>query len=66
MEKEPQGELRNIKPPISYGENTKGDNFEAWLLEMRKYLKLHSYYYNMDARIPSTIYTTWLPFRGIN
>jgi hypothetical protein len=32
-----QGELRNIKPPNFNGEHRKGEEAEAWLLEMKKY-----------------------------
>jgi hypothetical protein len=32
-----QGELRNIKPPTFNGEHRKGEEVEAWLLEMKKY-----------------------------
>jgi hypothetical protein len=32
-----QGELGKIKPPIFNGEHKKGEEVEAWLLEMKKY-----------------------------
>jgi hypothetical protein len=32
-----QGELRKIKPPTFDGENKRGEDFEAWLLGIRKY-----------------------------
>jgi hypothetical protein len=38
-----KGELRNIKPPNFNGEHGKGEEDEAWLLEMNKYFKLHDY-----------------------
>jgi len=38
-----QGDLRKLKPPSFDGEHRKGEDFEAWLLEMRKYFKLHDY-----------------------
>jgi hypothetical protein len=38
-----QGELRKIKAPSFDGENNKGEDAEAWFLEMRKYLQLDDY-----------------------
>jgi len=38
-----KGELRNIKPPNFNGEHEKGEENEAWLLEMNKYFKLRDY-----------------------
>jgi hypothetical protein len=35
-----QGELRKIKPPTFNGEHRKGEEVEAWLLEMKKYFQL--------------------------
>jgi hypothetical protein len=32
-----QGDLRKIKSPTFNGENRKGEEVEAWLLEMKKY-----------------------------
>jgi hypothetical protein len=32
-----QRELRKIKPPNFNGEHRKGEEVEAWLLEMKKY-----------------------------
>jgi hypothetical protein len=32
-----QGELRKIKPPTFNGEHKKGEETEAWPLEMKKY-----------------------------
>jgi hypothetical protein len=32
-----RGELRKIKPPTFNGELRKGEEVEAWLLEMKKY-----------------------------
>jgi hypothetical protein len=32
-----QGELKKIKPPNFNGEHRKGEEVEAWLLEMKKY-----------------------------
>ena len=46
-----QGELRKIKPCTFDGENKKGEDAEAWLLSMRKYLQLHNYSSNMEAKI---------------
>lgn len=31
-----QGELKKIKPPILKGDSEKGEDFETWLLGMRK------------------------------
>ena len=36
-------EFRKIKPPTFNGENKKGEEAEAWLLEMKKYFQLHDY-----------------------
>jgi hypothetical protein len=33
-----QGKLRKIKTPSFDGENKKGEDVDAWLLGMRKYL----------------------------
>jgi hypothetical protein len=33
-----QGEFRKIKPPNFNGEHRKGEEVEAWLLEMKKHL----------------------------
>ena len=44
-----QGELSKIKPLTFDGENRKGEDFEAWFLEMRKYLHLHNYSSNMEG-----------------
>jgi hypothetical protein len=38
-----QGELRKIKPPTFNGEHMKGEEAKSWLLEMKKYFKLHDY-----------------------
>ena len=46
-----QGELVKIKPPTFVGEDKKGEDVEAWLLGMRKYLQLHYYSSNMEAKI---------------
>jgi hypothetical protein len=32
-----QGEIRKIKPPNFNGDHIKGEEFEAWMLEMKKY-----------------------------
>ena len=32
-----QGELKKINPPTFNGEHRKGEEDEAWLLEMKKY-----------------------------
>jgi hypothetical protein len=36
-----KGEFRKIKPPNFNGEHRKGEEAEAWLLEMKKYFQLH-------------------------
>jgi hypothetical protein len=46
-----QGELRKLKPPNFDGENKKGEEVEAWLLEIRKYFQLHNYSSNLEARV---------------
>jgi hypothetical protein len=33
-----QGELRKIKPPTFNGEHMKGEEVQAWILQMKKYL----------------------------
>jgi hypothetical protein len=38
-----QSDLRNIKPLNFNGEHWKGEEVEAWLLEMKKYFQLHDY-----------------------
>ena len=51
MKDELQGEHRKIKPPTFDGENKKGEDVEAWLFGMKKYIQLHNYYSNMEAKI---------------
>ena len=51
MEEVLQGEIRKIKPPTSDGENKKGEDAKAWFLGMRKYMCLHNYSSNVEARI---------------
>jgi hypothetical protein len=46
-----QGELKKIKPPNFNGEHRKGEEAEAWLLEMNKYFQLHDYPSRVEARI---------------
>jgi hypothetical protein len=38
----------NIKPPNFNGEHMKGEEEEAWLLEMKKYFQLHDYFHSND------------------
>lgn len=38
-----KGDLTKIKPPTFKEEHKKGEEVEAWMLEMRKYLQLHYY-----------------------
>jgi hypothetical protein len=42
-----------MKPPNFNGEDMKGEEVEAWLLEMKKYFKLHDYPYQVEDRIPT-------------
>jgi hypothetical protein len=46
-----QGEIKNIKPPTLNGEHKKGEEVEAWLLEMNKYSQLHDYPSRVEIRI---------------
>jgi hypothetical protein len=46
-----QGELKNIKPPIFYGENKKGEEVESWLLGIEKCFPLHNYSLNLEVVI---------------
>jgi hypothetical protein len=45
-----QGDLRKLKPPILDGDHRKGEDVEAWLLDVRKYFQLHNYSSNLEAR----------------
>jgi hypothetical protein len=59
-----QGELRKIKPPYFNGDHMKGEEVEAWLLEMNKYFQLHYYLSRVESRIETYHLqgkeTTWL------
>jgi hypothetical protein len=46
-----QGELRKIKPSHFNGEHIKGEEVDAWLLEMKKYLQLHDYPFIVEKTI---------------
>jgi len=46
-----QGELEKIKPQTFNGEHGKGEEVEAWLLEMKKYLQLHDYPSMVESRM---------------
>jgi hypothetical protein len=46
-----QGELRNIKTPTFNGEHRKGEEVEAWLVEMKKYVQFHYYPSRVETRI---------------
>jgi len=46
-----QGELRKVKPPTFNGYDSKGEDDEAWLLEMKKYFQLHNYPSRVETRI---------------
>ena len=45
-----QGDLRKLKPPTFDG-NKFGEVTEMWLLEMKKYMRLHDYSDNQEACI---------------
>ena len=45
-----QGELQKIKPPSFDGQKFRED-VEVWILVMKKYLQLHDYSNNLEARI---------------
>ena len=38
-------------PPTFDGENEKGEDVEAWLLRMRKYLQWKKYSHHMEVRV---------------
>ena len=44
------GELRRLKPTNFDGEVNQGEDAEAWLIGLRKFLQLHQYTPNMEAR----------------
>jgi hypothetical protein len=46
-----QGEIRKIKHQNVDGENRKGEEVEAWLLEIINYFQLHNYSSNLEARV---------------
>jgi hypothetical protein len=46
-----QGELKKIKPPTFNGKYMKGEEVDAWLLEMKKYFQLHDYPSQVEDRI---------------
>jgi hypothetical protein len=46
-----QSELKKVKPPNFNGEHRKGEETEAWLLEMKKYFHLHDYPSRVESRI---------------
>ena len=46
-----QGELKKIKTLTLNGENRKGEEDEAWLLEMKIYFHLHDYPSRVEAII---------------
>jgi hypothetical protein len=46
-----QGELKKIKPSNFNGEHKKGEEAEAWLLEMKKYFQLHYYPFWVEDKI---------------
>ena len=51
MKYELQGEVGKFKHPTFDGEKKMREQVEAWFLGMRKYLQLHNYFSNMEARI---------------
>jgi hypothetical protein len=46
-----KGELMKVKPLTFNGEHWKGEEVEAWLLEMKKYFQLHDYPSRVEAII---------------
>jgi hypothetical protein len=44
-------EFRKSKPPSFEGEIKKGEEAEAWLLELKKYFRFHDFSENMKARV---------------
>jgi len=45
-----RGQMNKIKLPTFYGEHKKDEDFETWLLGMRKYFQLHSYSSHVEGR----------------
>jgi hypothetical protein len=60
-----QGELRKINPPTFHGEHGKGEEVEAWLFQMKKYLQLHDYPSRVEARVTPTTCKERKPCGGI-
>jgi hypothetical protein len=46
-----KGEMNKIKPPTFDGEHKKEEDFETWLLGMRKYFQLQNYSAHAEGRI---------------
>jgi hypothetical protein len=46
-----KGDLRKLKPPSFDGERERENDVEAWFLGLRRYLQLHNYSSNLEARI---------------
>ena len=51
MEELLQGEMHKISTPSFNCECKKGEDAKTWLLGMKKYLRLHNYSSNMEAKI---------------
>jgi len=46
-----KGKMKKIKPPTFDGEHKKEEDFEMWLLGMRKYFQLQNYSSHAEGRI---------------
>jgi len=44
-----EGEFKNIKPFTFDRESRKGEEVEAWLLDMKKYFQIYNYSSNMKV-----------------
>ena len=61
-----QGEMRNLKTPSFDGEREREDDFEAWLLGIRKYFQLHNYSSNLHLEFSHTLCMEKLLCGGIS
>jgi hypothetical protein len=46
-----QGDMRKLKTPSFEGEREREDDAKAWFLGLRRYLQLHNYSSNLEAKI---------------
>jgi hypothetical protein len=46
-----EGEFKKIKPSTFDGESRIGEEFEAWLLDIKKYFQIYNYSNNMKVRM---------------